>query len=270
MGICSIMPDFSARRPGIGFDAASPPAYGLEPVQARNCRRPAAIRRSFRDKDNNLRNSGRRSFGTGAVGSGRRTGRWRVAPVLAAAMIAAGQAAAAPCLPPAERQVFEMAALKSEMMVAALICQASDRYNEAVLRFRPGMLAYDQALLGYFQRTYGAAGQRRHDDYITQLANTRSHARIALGEDYCQERLPLFGEIMALPAGSDLGKLAMGKAFGQTSAPAECRVSGKPQRAAAELRGSPTAAGPGRPGPAAPDSHPASSPRPASFDPTRG
>ena len=68
---------------------------------------------------------------------------------------------------------FDIAGLKSKLMVTALTCNQQDRYNEFVLRFRGDLMAQERALQAYFARKFGGGrAQHEHDDYITSLANT--------------------------------------------------------------------------------------------------
>ena len=61
----------------------------------------------------------------------------KFAALLAGALLsAAGIAAAKPCAKPADVTAFDVAGLKSKLMVTALTCNQQDRYNDFVQRFR--------------------------------------------------------------------------------------------------------------------------------------
>jgi hypothetical protein len=136
----------------------------------------------------------------------------------AAALLTAGLLLAPPaaeaarrCADPQEQSVFEVAALKSELMVVGIACKVEDRYNAFVERFRPQLIENDRALGQYFNRARGRAGQRASDAYITNLAQGRSNAGQQLGSDFCPRNTGLFAEVMALPRDGDLAAYAAGK-----------------------------------------------------------
>lgn len=111
------------------------------------------------------------------------------------------------CLQPAERVAFDVGALKSQLMVIALTCNAHERYNAFVLRYRPQLVAEERVQTRYFGR---AGGRRAQDDYITNLANHQSQQGIRRGTLFCQEQTPLFDRVMAIRNVQDLGQFASG------------------------------------------------------------
>jgi hypothetical protein len=74
------------------------------------------------------------------------------------------------CARPAEKTAFQVAALKSRLMVTALACDASEKYNAFITTHRAALLPQESTLSGYFQRNYGRRAQSEHDEYITNLA----------------------------------------------------------------------------------------------------
>ena len=127
-----------------------------------------------------------------------------VSAVLATGLLSAGIAAAQPCAKPADVTAFDVASLKSKLMVTALTCNQQDRYNDFVQRFRADLMTHERALHAYFVRAFGGRAQREHDDYITSLANTQSRAASRQGTLFCQQNVGIFTEVMALAKGSDL------------------------------------------------------------------
>ena len=74
---------------------------------------------------------------TGRIGSTPTVGgiasmRTMVSAVLATGLLSAGIAAAQPCAKPADVTAFDVASLKSKLMVTALTCNQQDRYNDFV------------------------------------------------------------------------------------------------------------------------------------------
>ncbi len=135
--------------------------------------------------------------------------------------------AAEPCARNDEKQGFDVASLKSELMVIAIACQAQPRYNEFVVRYKTELQADERALNRYFARSAGRHAQERHDNYITNLANTQSEEGVRQGTLFCPQHLPLFDEVMALKTVRELPAYAQGKALAQPIAIVEC---GDPKR----------------------------------------
>ena len=137
-----------------------------------------------------------------------------LALLIAAALAASQPASALPrCAADADQSVFEMEALKTELMVVATTCKQEDRYNAFVQKFQPALAQNGRSFGQYFVRTHGGLrpGQRQNDIYITELANARSNAARQLGSDYCSRNGGLFDEVMALPSATELPAYAAGK-----------------------------------------------------------
>jgi hypothetical protein len=100
-------------------------------------------------------------------------------------------------------------------MVIALSCDARDKYNSFVERFRRDLQTEERGLNTYFARSFGRRGQAEHDDYITNLANVQSEKGIQRGAFFCKENAGLFDEVLALPAATDLAAYAASKNFVQ-------------------------------------------------------
>jgi hypothetical protein len=145
--------------------------------------------------------------------------------LVAAGLLCAGIASAQQCAKPADVSAFDIAGLKSKLMVTALTCNQQDRYNEFVLRFRSDLMAQERALHAYFVRAFGGGrAQREHDDYITNLANTQSESGIKLGTFYCQQNVGIFTEVLALQKGTDLAGYAASKTLPQPIERVACPV----------------------------------------------
>jgi hypothetical protein len=142
--------------------------------------------------------------------------------LLAAGLFCAGMAAAQPCARPADVSAFDIAGLKSKLMVTALTCNQQDRYNDFVQRFRSDLMTQERALHAYFVRTSGGRAQREHDEYITNLANTQSQSGIRQGTLFCQQNVAIFTEVLALTKGADLPGYAASKRLPQPIEVAAC------------------------------------------------
>ncbi len=138
-----------------------------------------------------------------------------VSGVAAASLLLSPVANAQPCARPADKTAFDVAGLKSQLMVTALACDVRDRYNDFVLRFQPELMQQERALTAYFNRSFGRRGQQEHDDYITSLANTQSEIGIKLGTSFCQQSVGLFDAVLALPHGATVASFAADRDFDQ-------------------------------------------------------
>lgn len=156
--------------------------------------------------------------------------------LIATGLLCAGAAAAQPCAKPADVTAFDVAGLKSKLMVTALTCNQQDRYNDFVQRFRSDLMAHERALHAYFARTFGGRAQREHDDYITSLANTQSENGIRQGTLFCQQNIGLFTEVMALAKGADLPGYAASKQLPQPVEVVACPAPTRTAQASSSRR----------------------------------
>ena len=145
-----------------------------------------------------------------------------VSAVLATGLLSAGMAVAQPCAKPADVTAFDVASLKSKLMVTALTCNMQARYNDFVQRFRSDLMTHERALHAYFVRAFGGRAQSQHDDYITSLANTQSQTGIRQGTLFCQQNVGIFTEVLALTKGSDLPGFAASKQLPQPTEIVSC------------------------------------------------
>jgi len=145
--------------------------------------------------------------------------------LLATGLLSGEMALAEPCARPADVTAFDIAGLKSKLMVTALTCSQQDRYNDFVQRFRSELVAQERALHAYFARVSGGRAQRAHDDYITSLANTQSENGIRQGTLFCQQNIGLFTEVLTLTKGAELPAYAASKQLPQPIEVSACPSS---------------------------------------------
>ena len=143
-----------------------------------------------------------------------------VGGLFVAGLAVAGVASAEPCTRPAEHAAFDLAALKSALMVTALTCHAEERYNQFIGRYRADLVKAERALGSYFVRAHG--GQKAFDDYVTSLANAQSEADIRLGGTICDQRLAMFDRVMALSSTAELPRFAGTQAIPQPKPVEDC------------------------------------------------
>jgi hypothetical protein len=103
------------------------------------------------------------------------------------------------------QQSFNIIALKSALMVAALSCAQQDKYDAFMNDFQPHILAAQHVIDAYFKRIGGHYGQAREDDFVTLLANNQSVSGIGQGAIFCLNNTAEFQEVLALktPAALD-------------------------------------------------------------------
>ena len=139
--------------------------------------------------------------------------------ILFSGLIAAGlltsQMANADCLPSSEAAALDVAGLKTELMYIALTCNARDQYNTFINKYKTEINGDERTVNTYFGHAYGRTGQKRHDDFITNLANTQSQTGMAQGNRYCDHNVGVFEEVMALRSPAELSAYAAGRAAPQ-------------------------------------------------------
>ncbi|WP_026398622.1 hypothetical protein [Acetobacter nitrogenifigens] len=168
--------------------------------------------------------------------------RLAVAALFTAGIACGSAASAASCGRTSAHEAFDVQGLKSELMVTALSCNAQERYNSFVAKFRTRLLSEEDRLNTYFRATYGKSAQREHDDYITQLANVQSERGLQAGTIFCSQRMAMFDEVAALNDEHDLSNYAEAKdivqpaTFETCEAPAVERATSNSRRRARSTR----------------------------------
>ena len=124
-----------------------------------------------------------------------------VTGVAAAAKKAPAAAPAPACVKGADEMALQIRVVQTDLMVAALSCSASARYNEFVKGNQPVLMAAHTQLTKFFTAKRG--GAKALNAFITKLANDssmRSVQNIAL---FCQETGWLYDAILS-PTRGDL------------------------------------------------------------------
>jgi hypothetical protein len=151
--------------------------------------------------------------------------------LLAAGLLTSQLSAAQTCARPADKTAFDVAGLKTQLMVTAITCEATERYNAFIVRYRSDLVAQEKVLTGYFRRNFGSRAQAQHDDYITSLANTRSQEGLKSGTAFCSQNVSLFDDVMKVRGGVELADFAAGKASVQPIALIACTEPERPGHA---------------------------------------
>jgi hypothetical protein len=148
--------------------------------------------------------------------------------LLAAGLLTSQMAVAQDCARSADRSAFDVARLKSQLMVTAITCEASERYNAFVARFRPSLLAQEKIVSAYFNRNFGRRGTVEHDGYVTALANSQSENGLKLGTAFCAQNIGMFDEVMALRDGAALPDYATSRSPSQPITLIACTTPERP------------------------------------------
>ncbi|MBI0435314.1 hypothetical protein [Roseomonas sp. KE0001] len=190
--------------------------------------------------DTGLAASGRRRDARGPF---RRLALHGLTGLLTAATLLAGTGAMATsfrCATPEQQAMFEIAALKTELMVIATTCNTEAPYNAFITRYKPVLSSNDMAVIGHFTARDRRAGQRENDVFITNLANARAQEANRVGADFCSRNARLFEEVMSLPGAAELGPYAaskdllpasLGSCVPSASSPAPARSATSSRRA---------------------------------------
>ena len=159
---------------------------------------------------------------------------------LAAALLAS-PAVAQTCMRPAEKTAFEVRALQSQLMVAALLCKQDEQYNSFVRQYQGQLSGAWEGMSTYYRRANGAVGVRSRDNFVTELANVQQMDSRRQGSNFCQNVAPLFTAAMAAPRTSEaLATLAVQNNISNPHGSSECSATttaaATPSRSAPERR----------------------------------
>jgi hypothetical protein len=156
------------------------------------------------------------------------------------AAVIAGPAIAQSCVQSSERTAFQVRALQSQLMVAALACGRDNDYNSFVRKFQGDLAASYRDIQGHFRRTAGGRHQGALDSFITQLANDQSQDGIRAGSHFCPLVAPLFSLALAQSNVESLAELAVERnvlnPLAAPTCPASAPSRSTPTRRAARTR----------------------------------
>ncbi len=154
-----------------------------------------------------------------------------VSGLVVAGMLTSHVASAA-CVSPTDREALDVAGLKTQLMVQTLTCKNDDEYNAFINKFKPDLTSDERTTSNYFSKTYGRNGQKRHDEYLTLLANSKADSSQKDGSRFCAHNEELFKEVMALKNGAELKEFAAGRSTGQPNNMPVCEGNAAPTRTA--------------------------------------
>ena len=121
----------------------------------------------------------------------------RAVLLVAAAAIAAGPAvaakkkpAAAPCIKDKVLTAFQMRMLQTELVVGALSCKLTPRYNEFVTGYKTDLMTAHKTLMKFFGR------ESRLEDYKSKTANEASQRSLANITEFCLYSSALYDKLL--------------------------------------------------------------------------
>jgi hypothetical protein len=133
------------------------------------------------------------------------------------------------CAKPAEKVAFAMAALRMQLSVTEITCEAREQFNGFTVRYRNDVGNENKVLGQFFSRAYGRQGQSNQDQYETSQINQMSQFGAQYyGADFCKTAMPMFAEIQALKTDKELEDYAVAKNFDQVLAVEECTAAPPP------------------------------------------
>jgi hypothetical protein len=149
------------------------------------------------------------------------TAKWLAALGVGAVAISigVGASAATSCMRQDEKMAIQVRAMQTDMMVAALSCNASREYNEFVTRFKSVLANHTTTLNGFFARIYGRGGDREYLRYTTELANQASLASVTDMNGFCESSVASLRQVVTV-ALQDFESFVVGrKAFASNIGP---------------------------------------------------
>lgn len=116
------------------------------------------------------------------------------AACLVVATASAASKAAPACVKGPDESALQVRTVQTDLMVAALSCSASARYNEFVKANQPALMAAHTQLGKFFSAKRG--GQSALNAFITKLANDSSKRSVGNIAAFCQETGWLYDAIL--------------------------------------------------------------------------
>jgi len=140
------------------------------------------------------------------------------------ASISAGSAIAASCDIRPDKAAFHVRALQTELMVAALTCDARPQYNNFAKKFQNTLVYHGHALKQLFRVSHGAGAEKALNSYITTLANKASQRSISKRSHYCERTLRTFVALKNMKP-RELASFSMKRPASDVDVPSSCRPS---------------------------------------------
>lgn len=95
-----------------------------------------------------------------------------------------------PCIKDKVLSSFQMRMLQTELVVGALSCKLTPRYNEFVMAYRPELMGAHKVLMKYFAR------ESKLEDYKSRTANEASQRSLANITEFCNYTTALYDKLL--------------------------------------------------------------------------
>jgi len=95
-----------------------------------------------------------------------------------------------PCIKGKVLSSFQMRMLQTELVVGALSCKLTPRYNEFVVAYRPDLMGAHKTMMGFFGR------ESKLEDYKSRTANEVSQRSLANITEFCLYSSALYDKLL--------------------------------------------------------------------------
>jgi hypothetical protein len=102
------------------------------------------------------------------------------------------------CAAQADLDALSTRMVQTDLMVAALECDASAHYNAFVKKFQRELVAGNRRMNQFFARVYGADGPKHSNDFVTRTANESSERSLKRVDQFCAAALEAFNKSAAI------------------------------------------------------------------------
>ena len=110
--------------------------------------------------------------------------------LIAAPAIAKKKPVEPPCIKGKVLTAFQMRMLQTELVVGALSCKMTPRYNDFVGAYRPDLMSAHRTLMAYFAR------ESKLEDYKSKTANESSQRSLANITEFCNYTNALYDKLL--------------------------------------------------------------------------
>jgi hypothetical protein len=110
----------------------------------------------------------------------------------------AGSALASVCVRPGDEAALNSKALQSELMVSALACAETARYNAWVRKFESELIASGAVLKRIFRQAYGSAAETQLGQFVTALANDAAWRSAVEKAAFCMTTASVFDRVLSM------------------------------------------------------------------------
>ena len=110
--------------------------------------------------------------------------------ISAPAFAAKRKPAEPPCVKGKVLTAFQLRMLQTELVVGALSCKLTPRYNDFVTSYRPDLMKAHRTLMGYFAR------ESTLEDYKSRTANEVSQRSLANITEFCNYSTSLYDKLL--------------------------------------------------------------------------